>query len=49
MLVWHRNACLSALSSDCCMQGLTSGLMCSLVLLCALSLLGGFGVVLGVV
>lgn len=49
MLVWDRSACPSALSGDGCMQGLTSGLMCFVVLPCALSLLGGFGVAAGAV
>lgn len=49
MLVWHRSACSSALSSDCCLRGLTSGLMCSVVFPCAFSLLGGSGVAVGTV
>lgn len=49
MLVWHRRACPSALSSDCCMWGLTSGLMCSVVFPCVFGLLGGFGVAVGTV
>lgn len=44
MLVWHRRACPSALSSDCCIRGLTAGLMCSVVFPCALSLLRDFRV-----